>query len=113
MTDFPMPGRPEMPAPLTLDDKGFCALPPVMSADGVKRSAPGVFSGYTFPKYNGFYRHSLYVEVRDGTRLALDYYVPALNGAEETEPLPVVWQFTPYGRCSCRDGVIRPGWTST
>lgn len=109
MSDFPMPARPEMPVPMTLDEKGFCALPPAPPSDGEKRSAPGVYSGYTLPKYNGFYRHSLYVPVRDGTRLALDYYVPALDGAEEKEPLPVVWQFTPYGRCSCRDGVIRPG----
>ena len=109
MADFPMPARPEMPPPLTLDAKGYCALPPAPPADGEKRSAPGVYSGYAAPKYNGFYRHSLYVRVRDGTRLALDYYVPALDGAEETESLPVVWQFTPYGRCSCRDGAIRPG----
>ena len=111
MSDFPLPGRPEMPVPLTLDERGYCALPPAPQPEGEKRSAPGVYSGWTFPKYNGFYRHSLYVQVRDGTRLALDYYVPALDGAEETEPLPVVWQFTPYGRCSCRDGVIRAGGT--
>ena len=109
MADFPMPGRPSMPAPLTVDARGYCALPPAAPESGEKRSAPGVYSGYTFPKYDGFYRHSLYVPVRDGTRLAVDYYVPALNGAEEKEPLPVIWQFTPYGRCSCREGVIRPG----
>ncbi len=104
-----MPGRPQMPVPLSVDERGYCALPPAPPQDGVKRSAPGVYSGWTFPKYNGFYRHSLYVQVRDGTRLALDYYIPALDGAEERKPLPVVWQFTPYGRCSCRDGVIHPG----
>ena len=109
MADFPMPVRMGMPAPLTLDEKGYCALPPASPADGEKRSSPGVYSGYSFPKYDGFYRHSLYVPVRDGTRLALDYYVPALGGVEEKEPLPVIWQFTPYGRCSCREGVIRPG----
>ena len=109
MADHPTPPRPAMPAALTLDERGYCALPPAPPVSGEKRSAPGVYSGYTFPKYDGFYRHSLYVQVRDGTRLALDYYVPALDGREETEPLPVVWQFTPYGRCSCRDGAIRAG----
>ena len=109
MADFPMPAMPAMPEALTLDERGYCALPPAPPVSREKRSAPGVYSGYSFPKYDGFYRHSLYVQVRDGTRLALDYYVPALDGAEETEPLPVVWQFTPYGRCSCRDGAIRPG----
>ena len=59
MADFPMPGRPSMPAPLTLDERGFCALPPAPPERGEKRSAPGVYSGYTFPKYDGFYRHSL------------------------------------------------------
>ncbi len=109
MSDFPMPARPEMPVSPALDEKGYCALPPAPPESGEKRSAPGVYSGYTFSRYNGFYRHSLYVPVRDGTRLALDYYVPALDGREETAPLPVVWQFTPYGRCSCREGVIRAG----
>ena len=109
MPDFPKPAGPVTPLSLTLDEKGYCALPPAPPESGEKRSAPGVYSGWTSPKYNGFYRHSLYVPVRDGTRLALDYYVPALDGAEETDPLPVLWQFTPYGRCSCRDGVIRPG----
>ena len=55
MADFPMPGRPSMPAPLTVDARGYCALPPAAPESGEKRSAPGVYSGYTFPKYDGFY----------------------------------------------------------
>lgn len=41
-------------------------------------------------------RESLYVPVRDGTRLAVNIYRPAVGGKPTTEPLPVVFAFTPY-----------------
>lgn len=50
------------------------------------------------PSYDGWIRHSLYVPMRDGNRIAVDYYRPTLRGQPHTEPLPVVWEHTPYHR---------------
>jgi putative CocE/NonD family hydrolase len=41
-------------------------------------------------------RVSRYVPVRDGTRLALNVYRPAVDGRPVTAPQPVVFSFTPY-----------------
>jgi putative CocE/NonD family hydrolase len=43
-----------------------------------------------------FVRSSLYVPVRDGTRLAMNVYRPATNGRAVATPLPVIFLFTPY-----------------
>ena len=48
------------------------------------------------PLPTGPYRESLYVPVRDGTRLAMNIYRPARNGVPVAGPLPVVFAFTPY-----------------
>lgn len=48
-------------------------------------------------------RESRYVAVRDGTRLAVNIYRPAHDGTAVTEPLPVIFAFTPY-RARFRDG---------
>lgn len=41
-------------------------------------------------------RTSLYVPVRDGTRLAMNIYRPAQGAAPVDKPLPVIFVFTPY-----------------
>jgi predicted acyl esterase len=46
--------------------------------------------------YPDYVRHSLYVPVRDSTRLAINIYRPAIDGRPVSEPLPVVFAFTPY-----------------
>ncbi|MDH4107952.1 MAG: CocE/NonD family hydrolase [Gammaproteobacteria bacterium] len=46
--------------------------------------------------YVDYVRNSFYVEVRDGTRLAMNVYRPAVDGRAVEEPLPVVFAFTPY-----------------
>ncbi|MGA0934199.1 MAG: CocE/NonD family hydrolase [Pseudohongiellaceae bacterium] len=43
-----------------------------------------------------FERSSLYVPVRDGTRLAMNVYRPVRNGQVIDAPLPVIFVFTPY-----------------
>ena len=48
--------------------------------------------------FDGWVRHSEYVAMRDGVKLAVDYYRPTKEGALHSKPLPVVWRFTPYGR---------------
>ncbi len=44
----------------------------------------------------GPFRESRYVAVRDGTRLAMNIYRPAIDGRPVTTPHPVVFSFTPY-----------------
>ncbi|HYP79255.1 MAG TPA: CocE/NonD family hydrolase, partial [Steroidobacteraceae bacterium] len=44
----------------------------------------------------GPFRESLYVPVRDGTRLAMNVYRPASDGRPDTKPHPVIFAFTPY-----------------
>ncbi|MFB0610720.1 CocE/NonD family hydrolase [Aurantiacibacter poecillastricola] len=46
--------------------------------------------------YPSYERESLYVPVRDGTRLALNIYRPADEDGVVEEPLPVIFAFTPY-----------------
>lgn len=54
---------------------------------------------------DGYSRESIYVPVRDGTRLALDIWRP--DGVEE--PLPVVLTMTPYHRARRgADGAVEP-----
>jgi putative CocE/NonD family hydrolase len=48
------------------------------------------------PPPMGPLRQSLYVPVRDGTRLAMNVIRPAQDGVLLTEPQPVVFAFTPY-----------------
>lgn len=54
------------------------------------------------PAPQGPRRESLYVPVRDGTRLAMNVYRPARDGVLRPGPLPVVFAFTPY-RARFRD----------
>ncbi|WP_262503872.1 CocE/NonD family hydrolase [Sphingosinithalassobacter sp. CS137] len=54
-----------------------------------------------------FVRQSLYVPVRDGTRLAVNIYRPATAGEAADEPLPVIFVSTPYrARYRNADGEI-------
>jgi len=50
----------------------------------------------------GWSRFSQYVPVRDGTKIALDCYIPipdrGVGGAELERRHPVVLRFSPYGR---------------
>jgi uncharacterized protein len=59
------------------------------------------------PRYSEVVRSSRYVAVRDGTRLAMHVYRPAVNGRPVAEKLPVIFAFTPYrGRFRDKDGKI-------
>jgi uncharacterized protein len=65
----------------------------------VKVSRPGQYEGYGAPVYKGYELSSLYVEVRDGTKLAVDLYRPKeANGQVTSDKLPVIWMHTPYNR---------------
>ncbi|MFL6577027.1 MAG: CocE/NonD family hydrolase [Povalibacter sp.] len=69
----------------------FCAEP-------LKESRPGVYSGYSQARFSESFKTSQYVAVRDGTRLAVDIYRPAIAGRAVDERFPVVWVHTPYRR---------------
>lgn len=60
----------------------------------------GRYSGYTPARYRERVRSSIYVAVRDGTRLAVDVYRPAAGGRPVGGRFPVVWTFTPYNRAT-------------
>jgi len=64
-------------------------------------------SGLAAQSDTGYVRSSRYVEVRDGTRLAVNVYRPVRDGAVVDEPLPAVFLFTPYrARYRREDGSI-------
>jgi putative CocE/NonD family hydrolase len=65
-----------------------------------KISTPGHYQGYSHPICSEWVRTSQYVPVRDGTRLAVDVIRPSRDGQPVSEPLPVIWAFTPYRRSS-------------
>lgn len=69
-----------------------------LAADATRESRPGVYRGYSDAKYSQWIKSSQYVAVRDGTRLAVDIYRPAIDGHVVEGRFPVVWTHTPYRR---------------
>src|SRR4030042_2357463 len=67
-------------------------------ATAQKVSSPGKYQGYSAPIYSEWVRSSQYIPARDGTKLAIDIYRPSVGGTPISEPLPVIWTFTPYRR---------------
>lgn len=76
------------------------AISPASARQADKVSRPGEYSGYSEPLYEDWVRSSLYVPVRDGTRLAVDIYRPAVNGQPVDDPLPVLWTHHRYHRAN-------------
>jgi predicted acyl esterase len=58
--------------------------------------APGTRAQQAAADYPDYRRESLYVPVRDGTRLAVNIYRPAIGATVEQGQLPVIFAFTPY-----------------
>ena len=65
-----------------------------------KVSSFGHYQGYSSQLYIEFVRESNYVPVKDGTRLAVDIYYPAKNGAKVKRRHPVILIATRYWRAS-------------
>jgi uncharacterized protein len=85
-------------------------IPGVAATAQQRVSRPGVYSGYASIIADSWRRSSLYVPVRDGTKLAVDIYRPIHNGKLVEQPLPLIWLFTPYRRAVLtKDGKIVPG----
>ncbi|HEX6398443.1 MAG TPA: CocE/NonD family hydrolase, partial [Steroidobacteraceae bacterium] len=77
----------------------------VAAADEPKVSKPGEYRGYTTARFDGYRLTSQYVAVRDGTRLAVDLFLPTQDGQPATDKLPVVWMHTPYNRRTTGNGL--------
>ena len=56
--------------------------------------------------YSEWTRSSQYVAVRDGTKLAVDIYRPAVSGKPVSTPYPVILEATPYHRVQQTNGQI-------
>ena len=50
------------------------------AAEEPKISRPGEYRGYTRATYDGHQLTSRYIKVRDGTRLAVDVFLPTQDG---------------------------------
>lgn len=59
------------------------------------------------PVADGHVRASRYVPVRDGTRLAVDLYLPTRRGAPLAGPLPALWTLERYHRARVEGGRLR------
>lgn len=68
----------------------------------VRASSLGCYRGYTDARYAQFHRQSIYLPVRDGTRLAVDIYRPAVDGKPVDARMPVVFNVSRYWRATAR-----------
>src|SRR5678809_638605 len=57
-------------------------------------SKPGEYSGFSEPLYTEWVRSSQYIPMRDGVKLAIDIYRPAVNGKAVDIRYPVLWEAT-------------------
>jgi len=62
----------------------------------VRVSRPFQYSGYSYPEYKSYVKKSEYVEMKDGTKLAVDIFLP--SDGPEKKSFPVVFEYTPYSR---------------
>ena len=67
----------------------LCSL---VQAQDDKVSRLGEYRGYAPVLYGETVRTSSYLRLRDGTRLAMDLYRPAVNGKAVDTPYPVLWE---------------------
>lgn len=78
-----------------------------MAPAGDKISEFGRYEGYSEAQYAQFVRSSEYVEMRDGVRLAVDVYRPAVNGVAVDAPMPVLLMYSRYRRANeLPDGTV-------
>lgn len=84
-------------------------LQPLLAKE-TKQSRPGVYSGYSEPRFDEWRKSSQYIAMSDGVKLAVDIYRPSVNGRAVDEKLPVVWIHTPYRRAyeDANGNVVNP-----
>jgi putative CocE/NonD family hydrolase len=79
---------------------------PVTSPTAARVSRFGEYRGYSKPVYDGWKRSSFYIPARDGTRLAVDLFLPTRDGRIASEPFPVLWTANRYRRAVVEDGKL-------
>ncbi|MEM6416075.1 MAG: CocE/NonD family hydrolase [Pseudomonadota bacterium] len=68
----------------------------------------GRYEGYSQPVYDEYIRSSVYVPMRDGVKIAVDIYRPAIDGVAVETPLPVLLRYSRYWRAKeLSDGSIQ------
>lgn len=70
----------------------LAALSAGAPAQGKRVSRPGEYRGFSPVLYSETVRSSSYLKLRDGTRLAMDLYRPAVDGRAVDTPHPVIWE---------------------
>lgn len=70
--------------------------PPPMQIGPTPVSEPGKYSGYSKEIYKGAVKQSIYVTMRDGVEIAIDYYLP--KGLPASEKIPAILIQTRYWR---------------
>lgn len=68
----------------------------------------GEYQGYSAELYNGYVRHSDYLSLSDGTKLAYDLLLPEKDGEAAKDPFPVLFSYTTYLRAynMVKDGKV-------
>jgi predicted acyl esterase len=104
-----IPAVEETPMPIRIASAWFAlASAIVMSAAAAAEpriSRPGEYRGYSTPAFDGHQLTSRYVAARDGTRLAVDIFLPTQDGKVADGRFPVVWMHTPYNRRDTQGGL--------
>ncbi len=59
-------------------------------------SQPMMYSGYTSPEYTDYERLAKYIPMKDGTKIAIDIYIPEKGPGKKS--FPVILAFSPYSR---------------
>lgn len=83
-----------------------------MREAGPRVSRVGEYAGFSAPTHDGWARTSQYVRVRDGTRLAVDVFIPTRGGVGESKPLPLAWTPKRYLRATVDAGAYVPSFES-
>jgi len=67
---------------------GIVSSPDLAARQAAKQrvSEPGRYEGYSAPVYDGWQRTSVYVVVRDGTKIAMDIFRPTRRGRLHSGP---------------------------
>jgi len=78
-------------------------IPALYAQEEEKVSEFGKYQGYSQEIYDSWVRHSQYITVRDGTKLAVDVFRPARERHPVDEAFPVLWTHTRYRRAYMRE----------
>ncbi|NIM98151.1 MAG: CocE/NonD family hydrolase, partial [candidate division Zixibacteria bacterium] len=81
----------------------------ICEASAQKISRPFEYEGYSSPEYENFVKSSHYVSMYDGTKLAVDVYLP--SEGPEARSFPVLLTYHPYKRAMIdpKTGMIKSG----